>query len=146
MPRSFGNWSTKRRLRSKAADENAALSEAQAAEDDPQLWPSREETAALRQVAELRAGAGQLEEAVTPLRRVMLVPTHESDLLALAAKVFLGTANYAEAFRYANQLVALEPGNMRARVQSVEAQYRMDRVGPAMRSAEPAGALTASNP
>jgi len=122
----------------KAPDENAAMPEVRAAEDDPRLWPSREEMAALRQVAELRAGAGQLEEAVTPLRRVMRVPTHEANLLALAAKVFLGTANYSEAFRYANQLVGLEPENMHARVQSVEAQYRMGQVEPAMRSAEAA--------
>ncbi len=121
-----------------AADENAAMAEARAAEDNPQLRPSREEMAALRQVAELRVGAGQLEDAVAPLRRVMLVPTHEADLLALAAKVFLGTANYAEAFRYANQLIALEPENMRARVQSAEAEYRLGRVAPAMRSAEAA--------
>ncbi|MBW8889302.1 MAG: tetratricopeptide repeat protein [Fibrobacteres bacterium] len=123
---------------SEAPEGKAAMSEAPAAENDPQMWPSRDEMAALRQVAELRAGAGELEEAVTPLRRVMRVPTHEATLLALAAKVFLGTANYAEAFWFASQLVGLEPENMRARVQSVEAQYRMGQVEPAMRSAEAA--------
>ena len=120
------------------ADPGEAADEASAAVIDPRSWPTREEMTALRQVAELRVSAGQLEDAVTPLRRVMQVPTQDAALLALAVKVFLGTANYAEAFRYAKQLIDLDPGNMTARVQAVEAQYRMGQVNGAMLAAQAA--------
>jgi tetratricopeptide (TPR) repeat protein len=94
--------------------------------------------AALRQVAEMRAAAGDLAGAVDPMLRVMSMPTQDAALLSLAVKIFLGTANYAEAFRYAGELAALDPGDMTARVQAVEAQYRMGQVEPAMRAAEEA--------
>jgi Flp pilus assembly protein TadD len=94
--------------------------------------------AALRQVAEMRVAAGELTDAVTPMRRVMSLPTHDAALLSLAVRVFLGTGNYAEAFRHAGQLVALDPGDMTARVQAVESQYRLGQVEPAMRAADAA--------
>jgi tetratricopeptide (TPR) repeat protein len=119
-----------------AAGEGAAASPP--SDEDPRVLPTREEAAALRQVAELRAAAGQLDEAVTPLRRVMRVPTRDAALLALAAKVFLGTGNYAEAFRYATALAALDPADMNAKAQAVESQYRMGQVEAAMRAAEAA--------
>lgn len=120
------------------ANADEATGEAPAGEDDSRSWPTREEMAALRQVAELRISAGQLEEAVAPLRRVMRVPTHDAALLALAAKVFLGTANYAEAFSFAKQLVDLDPADMTARVQAVEAQYRLGQVEGAILAAQAA--------
>jgi len=120
------------------ADGDEAMDETPASEDDSRSWPTREEMAALRQVAELRISAGQPDEAVTPLRRVMRVPTQDAALLALAAKVFLGTANYAEAYRYAKQLADLDPGDMTARVQAVEAQYRLGHVDGAMLAAQAA--------
>ncbi len=100
--------------------------------------PTREEMAALRQVAEMRVAAGELVEAVEPMRRVMSMPTQDATLLSLAARVFLGTGNYAEAFRYATQLAKLAPDDMAARVQSVEAQYRLGQVEQAMHAAEAA--------
>jgi tetratricopeptide (TPR) repeat protein len=105
---------------------------------DQGLLPTREEIAALRQVAEMRAAAGELDDAVTPMRRVMIMPTRDAALLSLAVRVFLGTGNYAEAFRYAGQILALNPDDMAARVQAVESQYRMGQVEPAMRAAEAA--------
>jgi tetratricopeptide (TPR) repeat protein len=100
--------------------------------------PTREEIAALRQVAEMRAAAGELGDAVAPMRRVMVMPTHDAALLSLAVRVFLGTGNYAEAFRYAGQILAINPDDMSARVQAVEAQYRMGQADQAMRAAEDA--------
>ena len=95
------------------------------AAEEVDLLPTREEMDALRQVAELRAAAGQLEEAVPPLRRLLLLPTRDPGLLSLATRVFLGTANFAEAFRHAQQSLALAPDDMGTRVRMVEAQYRM---------------------
>jgi tetratricopeptide (TPR) repeat protein len=100
--------------------------------------PTREELAALRQVAEMRVAAGDLADAVAPLRRMMSMPTRDAALLSLAARVFLGTGNYAEAFRYAGRLIELDPGDMAARVQAVESQYRMGQAEQAMRAAEEA--------
>ncbi|GEM_PF-1868146 len=106
-------------------------------EERPPL-PSREELAALRQVVELLYASGALEKAVPPLRKVMLMPTREIELLAMATDIFLGTANYKEALATAGQVLALKPENMTVRVQAVEAQYRMGEIEKAFAGAEAA--------
>lgn len=100
--------------------------------------PSREELAALRELAELRAASGDLAKAVAPMRRVMLMPTREPDLLALAAKIFLGTANYPEALEAARKSLELDPADARAREVAVQAQFRLGRVEMAMAEARDA--------
>jgi tetratricopeptide (TPR) repeat protein len=102
------------------------------------ILPSREELAALRQVAELHAAAGDLEKAVAPMRRVMLMPTRDITLLSLATDIFLGTAHYSEALATAGQVLALNPGDMRTKVQAVEAQYRLGQVDQAVAAAQAA--------
>lgn len=98
--------------------------------------PSREELAALRQVAELFIAAGEPAKAVTPMRRVMMMPTRDAVLLTMATDVFLSTGNYPEALGFAEQVLALKPDDMRVKVQAVEAQYRMGRVEKAVADAQ----------
>jgi tetratricopeptide (TPR) repeat protein len=98
--------------------------------------PSQEELAALRQVVELLFEAGTLDKAVRPLRKVMRVPTREIALLSMATDIFLGTANYEEALAMGEKVLALKPDDARARVQMVEAQYRLGRIEKAMTAAK----------
>ncbi|MEO7777617.1 MAG: tetratricopeptide repeat protein [Fibrobacteria bacterium] len=132
----------------------AAKHDSQAAEEKPDAAdetgnvtaeppPTREEFTALRQVAELYAASGDMKRAVTPMRRVMRIPTQDASLLALAADVFLATGNYQEALGAASQLLAANPGDIRVTVQAVEAQYRLGRVDKAFADAK---ALLKSHP
>lgn len=100
--------------------------------------PSREELAALRELAELHAASGDLAKAVAPMRRVMLMPTREPDLLALAAKIFLGTANYSEALEAARKSLEVDPADSRAKEVAVQAQFRLGRIDRAMADARSA--------
>lgn len=97
--------------------------------------PTREEVAALTQVAQLQAAAGDMEKAVTPMRRVLRLPTQDADLLTLATNIFLSTGNYREALGTAVQALAVKPDDMRTKVQAVEAQYRLGEVDKAMAAA-----------
>jgi tetratricopeptide (TPR) repeat protein len=122
----------------RAESGSAAAEGLEAAADAPDAEgtsPTPEEAAALRQIAELRAAAGDYEEAVTPLRRIMRTPTREAALLALASKVFLETGHYSEAGSFSAQLAALDPDDMENQVRLVEAEYRQGRIENAVRSA-----------
>lgn len=110
-------------------------SEGLAAEGGAADRPTPEEAAALRQVAELRFASGNMEQAVTPLRRVMKAPGQDPDLLAMAAEVFLATGNYPEAADAAGKLLSIRPDDMRAKVQAVEADYRSGHVEKAFAAA-----------
>ncbi|MDB5106287.1 MAG: repeat-containing protein [Fibrobacteres bacterium] len=123
---------------SHAAAAPAGETEGDGGTDAPRYLPSREEVAALRQVVELQYAAGALQKALTPLRRVLRMPTREERLLAMATDIFLGTANYEEARGTAEQVLALNPANMPVRVQGVEAQYRMGEVDAAFTEARSA--------
>jgi tetratricopeptide (TPR) repeat protein len=136
------------------AGADAAKHQPQSAEENPDAAdetgnvtaeppPTREELGALRQVAELYAASGDMKRAVTPMRRVMRIPTQDASLLALAADVFLATGNYQEALGAATQLLAANPGDIRVAVQAVEAQYRLGRVDKAFADAK---ALLKSHP
>jgi tetratricopeptide (TPR) repeat protein len=100
--------------------------------------PTREEAAALRQVAELLVAAGDKGKAVTPMRRVLRAPGADADLLAMATDVFLATGHYREAVKAAERMLSMRPGDMRVKVQSVEARYRMGEVEKAMAEAREA--------
>ncbi len=97
--------------------------------------PTREEWEALKQVATLHAEAGDLEKAVLPMRRVLVMPTRDADLLTLATTIFLGTAHYYEALQTADQALALRPTDMSLQGQAIEAMYRMGQVDKAFRKA-----------
>jgi hypothetical protein len=116
-----------------ARDPHAESAEADAGSEGG--MPTREEAAALRQVAELRVAAGDKAKAVTPMRRVLRAPGADADLLAMAADVFLSTGNYREAVEAGEKLLAQRPGDMRAKVQCVEARYRMGDIEKAMAEA-----------
>jgi tetratricopeptide (TPR) repeat protein len=107
-------------------------------EETARSLPSRDELAALRQVVELLYQAGTLDKAVAPLRKVMLMPTREIPLLAMATDIFLGTANYQEALEAAEKILILKPDDMKVRVQAVEAQYRLGRIDKAVAGAQAA--------
>lgn len=109
-----------------------------AAPTSAEEMPTREEWLALKQVAELRAGAGELEKAVEPLRRVLAMPTRDADLLTLATTVFLGTAHYHEALQTAEQALALKPSDMGLEAQAIDATYRLGQVEKAFAKAKAA--------
>ncbi len=100
-----------------------------------ELPPSPEEFAALRQVADLFVATGDIKKAVTPMRRVLRVPTRDIALLSTATDVFLSTGNYREGLGTAQQLLALKPDDIRVKVQLVEAQYRLGKVEKAFAAA-----------
>lgn len=112
--------------------------ESHSAEFPVDIPPTREELAAWRELAELHAASGEVDKAVTPLRRIMRVPTRDADLLSLAARVFLGAGHYREALHAAGQLLEIEPGNARARDQAVQARYRLGQVDKAIAAAKDA--------
>jgi len=126
-----------------ASDAEGGKKTARAAEGSS--LPSKEELAALRQLAELYVASGDPAKAVTPMRRVMMMPTREVKLLRMATDVFLGTGNYSEAGVTSDQVLALEPDNMDVKVQAVEARYRLGKVDKAMADAQAALKAHAGN-
>ncbi len=94
--------------------------------------PTRAEWSALKQLAELYDQSGDLEKAVVPLRRVLVMPSRDADLLMLATRVYLGTANYQEALETARQALALRPKDIGLKVETIECEYRLGNVAKAL--------------
>jgi tetratricopeptide (TPR) repeat protein len=98
--------------------------------------PSREEWEALKQLVELNVSSKAFDKALIPLKRVMVVPTRDPDLLTLATTVFLGTGNYQEALQTAEQALALRPNDFGLKAQYIEATYRLGQVENALVQAQ----------
>ncbi len=90
--------------------------------------PTRAEWEALKELAELHAKAGDLEQSVQPLERILVMPTRDADLLTLATKVFLGTGHYREALQTAEQAIVIRPQDLALKAQAIEATYRLGKV------------------
>jgi tetratricopeptide (TPR) repeat protein len=98
---------------------------------------SDDERNALRELAEIHASNGNLEKAVYPLRKLMVVSGKDVALLSLATQVFLGTGNYREALQAANKALRhAAPGRVDLEVAAAMARYRLGEVHEAIQDAE----------
>lgn len=98
---------------------------------------SDDERNALRELAEIHASNGNLEKAVHPLRKLMLVAGKDVPLLSLAAEVFLGTGNYREALQAATKALRhASPGRVDLERFAAMARYRLGEVHEAMQDVE----------
>lgn len=114
--------------------------EAEEAGDEPAAANTTlDEREALRQLAEIHAGRGDLEKALPPLRKLMTAPTQDVALLSLATEVFLGTGNYREAMVSARKALRhAPPGRVDLQVSAIMAQFRLGQVAGAFEAAEAA--------
>jgi tetratricopeptide (TPR) repeat protein len=100
--------------------------------------PTREEIAALRELAEIHSGNGHLEKAVAPIEKILKYSSQDTTVLIIATRVYLGTARYRQALDAARTGLERIPGHREMKAAAIMAQFRLGQVEQAFQEAETA--------